>query len=57
MTCLHFLRHMAANYSFLFYGHSLEDKDLLATLDAMVESFGQEVTHGDARGLHCPVLP
>ena len=41
--CTSFLRYLATNFSFLFYGHSLEDKDLLATLDNLAEIYGTEV--------------
>lgn len=37
---MHLLRYLCSNHSILFYGHSLTDKDLLATFDDMIESFG-----------------
>ena len=37
------LRHFCARYSFLFYGCSLSDKDLLGVLDDTKESLGPEI--------------
>lgn len=37
---LQFLRHLATSASILFYGCSLTDRDLLACLDDMVETYG-----------------
>ena len=32
-----------STYSFLFYGYSLSDRDLLQSMDDMMESFGSEI--------------
>ena len=37
------LRHLGTAYSFLFFGYSLSDSDLLASLDSIVELFGDHV--------------
>lgn len=37
------LKGLSSQYSFLFYGVSLTDKDVLAVLDDMIETFGGEV--------------
>lgn len=41
--CLQLLRHLCSSYSLLFYGYSLSDRDLLESLDDMIESFGSEI--------------
>ncbi|XP_062508684.1 uncharacterized protein LOC134184929 [Corticium candelabrum] len=38
-----FMQHISSHYNLLFYGCSLTDPDMLATLDGMVESLGSEV--------------
>lgn len=43
VASLQFMRYVSANFSLLFYGASLEDKDLLACLDDIVETLGAEV--------------
>jgi SIR2-like domain len=34
---------LRSSYSFLFYGYSLSDRDLLQSMDDMMESFGSEI--------------
>jgi hypothetical protein len=42
ISSLSMLRYMSTTYSFLFYGYSLQDKDLLGILDEIVETLGIE---------------
>jgi hypothetical protein len=37
------MQHICSHYNLLFYGCSLADPDMLATLDGMIESLGSEV--------------
>jgi hypothetical protein len=42
VAAMSLMRHLASTCSFMFFGYSLQDRDLLATLDEIFETFGAD---------------